>query len=46
MAGVLMALLGVLRFPFAVRFWRRMQWLAWVYIAVLVLSALRVWLLG
>ncbi len=45
-AGALMALLGVVRVPFAVRFWRRMQWVAWVYIAVVVLSALRLWLLG
>jgi hypothetical protein len=41
-----MALLGVLRFPFAVRFWRRMQWLPWLYVVVLVLSALRVWFFG
>jgi hypothetical protein len=46
MAGVLMALLGVLRFPFAVRFWQRMQWVAWVYVVVLVFSAVRLWFLS
>ena len=42
-AGVLMAALGFLRVPFAVRFWRKLQWVAWVYIAVVVLSAIRLW---
>ena len=42
-AGMLMALLGILRVPFAVRFWRKLQWVAWVYIAVVVLSAIRLW---
>lgn len=46
LAGVLMAGMGVLRIPFAVRFWRKMQWVAWVYIAVVVLSAVRIWVLG
>ncbi len=46
LAGVVMALLGVVRVPFAVRFWRRLQWVAWVYIAVVLLSALRLWLLN
>ena len=45
-AALLVAAMGVLRVPFAVRFWRRMQWVAWVYIAVVVLSALRLWFLG
>ncbi len=44
LAGVLMALLGVIRVPFAVRFWRKLQWVAWVYIAVVVLSAIRLWM--
>jgi len=40
-----MALLGLMRVPFAVRLWRRMQWLAWVYIAVVVIAAVRLaWL--
>lgn len=38
-SGLLMAALGLLRVRFAVRFWRRMQWLAWAYIGVVVLSA-------
>ena len=46
LVGVVMALLGFVRVPFAVRFWRRMQWLAWVYIAVVLLSALRLWFLN
>jgi hypothetical protein len=46
LAGVAMALLGFVRVPFAVRFWRRMQWVAWVYIAVVILSAIRLWFLN
>ena len=46
LAGVVMALLGAVRVPFAVRFWQRLQWVAWVYIAVVLLSALRLWLLN
>ena len=42
-AAVLMAALGVLRVPFAVRFWRRAEWVAWVWIAVMVLGAARIW---
>lgn len=41
-----MAALGVVRVPFAVRFWRRLQWVAFVYVAVVVASAvlrLTVW---
>ena len=41
-----MALLGLVRVPFAVRFWRKMQWVAWVYIAVVIASAIRLWVLG
>ena len=41
-----MALLGLVRVPFAVRFWRRMQWVAWVYVAVVIASAIRLWVLG
>lgn len=33
--------LGVLRIPFAVRFWQRAQWVAWAYIAVVIVSAVR-----
>lgn len=40
-AGLFVAFLGLIRVPFAVRFWRRLQWVAWVYMVVLVLSALR-----
>ncbi|MGE0540380.1 MAG: hypothetical protein AB7R89_09370 [Dehalococcoidia bacterium] len=46
LVGVVMALLGVVRVPFAVRFWRRMQWVAWVYVAVVLLSAIRLWFLN
>jgi hypothetical protein len=38
-----MALLGLVRVPFAVRFWRRMQWLMWVYLAVVVAAAVRLY---
>ena len=38
-SGLVMAVLGLLRIRFAVRFWRRMQWVAWLYIAVVVVSA-------
>jgi len=43
---VLMALLGLVRVPFAVRFWRRMQWLMWVYLAVVVAAAVRIYFIG
>jgi hypothetical protein len=46
LVGVVMALLGVVRVPFAVRFWQRMQWVAWVYVTVVLLSALRLWFLN
>jgi hypothetical protein len=46
LAGVVMALLGIVRVPFAVRFWRRLQWVAWVYVVVVLLSALRLWFLN
>ena len=46
LAGVVMALLGVVRVPFAVRFWQRLQWVAWVYVVVVLLSALRLWFLN
>jgi len=43
---VIMALLGLVRVPFAVRFWRRMQWLMWVYLAVVVAAAVRIYFIG
>lgn len=46
LAGVVMALLGLVRVPFAVRFWSRLQWVAWVYVAVVILSAIRLWFLN
>lgn len=46
LVGVVMALLGIVRVPFAVRFWRRMQWVAWVYVVVVLFSALRLWFLN
>jgi hypothetical protein len=46
LVGVVMALLGFVRVPFAVRFWQRMQWVAWVYVTVVLLSALRLWFLN
>lgn len=46
LAAVAMAVLGFVRVPFAVRFWRRLQWVAWVYVAVVILSAVRLWLLN
>lgn len=44
LSGAIMVLLGVFRVGFAVRFWQRMQWLAWVYVAVMIVSAVRLWL--
>jgi hypothetical protein len=46
LAGVVMALLGIVRVPFALRFWQRLQWVAWVYVVVVLLSALRLWILN
>jgi uncharacterized membrane protein YcjF (UPF0283 family) len=40
LAGAAMAVLGLLRVPFARRFWRRAQWVAWAYIGVMVTLAL------
>jgi hypothetical protein len=45
-AFLIVAVLGLLRVPFAVRFWRRMQWLLWVYFIVVVLAAVRLYLTG
>jgi hypothetical protein len=45
-AFLVVAMLGLLRVPFAVRFWRRMQWLLWVYFIVVVLAAVRLYLTG
>lgn len=41
LAGLLMVGLAVARVPFAVRFMRRLYWLGWVYVAVVLLSAAR-----
>lgn len=46
LAFLFVAFLGLLRVPFAVRFWRRMQWLLWVYFAVVVLAAVRLYFTG
>jgi hypothetical protein len=43
LAGLIMAGLGVLRVPFAVRLMRRLYWLGWIYVVVVVLSALRLY---
>jgi len=41
-----MAVLAIVRVPFAVRFWRRTYWLGWVYVALVVAAAVRLWLMG
>jgi hypothetical protein len=46
LVAVTMAVLGFVRIPFAVRFWRKLQWVAWVYVAVVIFSAVRLWLLN
>jgi hypothetical protein len=46
LSGLLMAGLAFLRVPFAVRFWRKLYWIGWLYVAVVVLSAVRLWLSG
>ena len=46
LAFLFVAFLGLLRVPFAVRFWRRMQWLLWVYFAAVVLAAIRLYFTG
>lgn len=44
LSAVAMAVLGLFRVPFAIRFWRRAQVAAFAYIAViLVLAAYRIW---
>jgi hypothetical protein len=43
---LIVAMLGLMRVPFAVRFWRRMQWVLWVYFIVVVLAAVRLYLTG
>jgi len=39
LSGLLMAALGVFRVPFALRFWRKLQWVAFTYIAIILMLA-------
>lgn len=43
--GAVMACLGWLRIGFAVRFWRKVMWIGWLYVALVLFGALRFWLL-
>jgi hypothetical protein len=45
-AAMIMAVLGVLRFRFAVAFWRKMERVIWVWIVVMVGGALYRWFLA
>jgi hypothetical protein len=44
--ALIMAVLGVLRVRFAVRFWRQMERVAWVWIIVMVGGALYRWFIA
>jgi hypothetical protein len=44
--ALIMAVLGVLRFRFAVRFWRKMERIAWVWIIVMIGGALYRWFIA
>src|SRR5687767_11802915 len=39
LSGLLMAVLGILRVGFARRFWTKMQWVAFTYIAIILMLA-------
>ena len=43
LSALLMVALAAVRVPFAVRFMRRLYWLGWIYVAVVVLSAIRLY---
>lgn len=43
--GAVMAGLAWLRVGFALRFWRKLMWIGWLYVALVLFGALRFWLL-